>query len=67
MNLVSPGSVDTEANPAGGASADFQRSLSSVGRYAQPGEVAAAVAFLASPAASLINGTVLTVDGGANA
>lgn len=67
VNLVSPGSVDTEANPADGDSADFQRSLSSVGRYAQPREIAAAVAFLASPSASMVNGTVLTVDGGANA
>ena len=67
VNLVSPGSTDTEANPADGESADFQRGLSSVGRYADPREIAEAVAFLASPAASMINGTVVTVDGGANA
>lgn len=67
VNLVLPGSTNTEANPADGESADFQRSLSSVGRYAEPREVAEAVVFLASSAASMVNGSTLTIDGGANA
>jgi len=36
-------------------------------RYGKPKEVAAAVAFLASPAAAYITGTTLNVDGGFNA
>ncbi|SFB29308.1 NAD(P)-dependent dehydrogenase, short-chain alcohol dehydrogenase family [Pseudomonas sp. NFIX10] len=65
VNLVQPGSVDTDANPADGPAADFQRSLSSLGRFGKPHEVASAVVYLASPAASLITGAILTVDGGA--
>jgi len=65
VNLVLPGSIDTDANPADGPAADFQRSLSSLGRFGEPHEVASAVVYLASPAASLITGAILAVDGGA--
>ncbi|WP_315761507.1 SDR family NAD(P)-dependent oxidoreductase [Sphingomonas sp. Y38-1Y] len=65
VNLVQPGSTNTEMNPETGEFADFQRSLIPLGRYGQPADVAAAVAFLASPAARQITGTALTVDGGA--
>ena len=67
VNLVLPGSTNTEANPADGEGADFQRGLSSIGRYAEPREIADAVVFLAGPAANMITGSALTVDGGANA
>lgn len=65
VNLVQPGSVDTDANPADGAAADFQRSLTSLGRFGEPREIANAVVFLASSAASIITGATLTADGGA--
>jgi NAD(P)-dependent dehydrogenase (short-subunit alcohol dehydrogenase family) len=64
VNLVQPGSTDTEMNPANGEFSEFQRSLSPLGRYGEPEDVAAAVAFLASPSARHITGTILTVDGG---
>ncbi|MBY5332273.1 SDR family NAD(P)-dependent oxidoreductase [Rhizobium leguminosarum] len=66
VNLVQPGSTNTEMNPANGDFADFQRALIPLGRYGEPEDVAAAVAFLASPAAKHITGTILTVDGGLN-
>ena len=65
VNLVQPGATNTDANPADGAGADVQRGLTSIGRYGEPHEVAAAVVFLASPAAGAITGATLTVDGGA--
>jgi 3-oxoacyl-[acyl-carrier protein] reductase len=64
VNLVQPGSTNTESNPADGEFAEFQRALSPLGRFGEPGDVAAAVAFFASPAARHITGAILNVDGG---
>ncbi len=44
--------------------ADLLKAGTALGRYGKPEEVAAAVAFLASPAAAYITGTSLNVDGG---
>lgn len=67
VNLVHPGSTDTDMNPADGEMADGQRALSALGHFGRPEDVAAAVAFLAGPAARQITGTGILVDGGANA
>jgi 3-oxoacyl-[acyl-carrier protein] reductase len=67
VNVVQPGPIDTDMNPDSGDFADTQRSGTALGRYGKPEEVAAAVAFLASPEASYITGATLDVDGGFNA
>lgn len=65
VNLVQPGPIDTDMNPASGDHADVLRGLTSLGRYGETKDIANAVAFLASPAAKFITGAILTVDGGA--
>jgi NAD(P)-dependent dehydrogenase (short-subunit alcohol dehydrogenase family) len=67
VNLVQPGPIDTDMNPAAGPYSGGQLALTALGRYGKPGEIADAVAFLSSPAANYITGSTLTVDGGANA
>jgi 3-oxoacyl-[acyl-carrier protein] reductase len=67
VNNVQPGPIDTDMNPANGDFAEVTRSLTALGRYGHVEELAAMVAFVASPAASYITGANLTVDGGVNA
>lgn len=67
VNLVQPGPIDTDMNPADGELANTVRGLISVGRYGTTADVAAVVAFLASPAARFMTGSIVTVDGGFNA
>lgn len=68
VNAVSPGPVDTElfraSHPEG--SDEEKKALASIpmGRFGQPGDVAAAVTFLLGDEAGFITGQVLGVDGG---
>ncbi|NUW36477.1 SDR family oxidoreductase [Nonomuraea sp. SMC257] len=62
--VVDPGPIDTDMNPADGETADFQRSLTALGRYGEAEDIAAAVAYLAGPGGRYITGTALAVDGG---
>ncbi|WP_405637864.1 SDR family oxidoreductase [Streptomyces sp. NBC_01178] len=64
VNLVQPGPVDTDLNPADGPFAEGQRAATALGRFGTAEEVASLVAYLASPEAAFITGTELVVDGG---
>ncbi|WP_030021469.1 glucose 1-dehydrogenase [Streptomyces monomycini] len=63
-NLVHPGPVDTDMNPADGESAPVQAQLTALGRYGQPSDIAAAVAFLAGEDGRYVTGASIAVDGG---
>jgi 3-oxoacyl-[acyl-carrier protein] reductase len=67
VNVVQPGSIDTDMNPAHGPFGEILRSITALGRYGTVEDIANIVTFLASPKAGYITGTALTVDGGANA
>jgi 3-oxoacyl-[acyl-carrier protein] reductase len=64
VNVIQPGPVDTDMNPADGAFADYMKSLMAIGRYGKVEEIANLAAFLASDEASLITGTTIDIDGG---
>ena len=67
VNAVLPGLTDTRFASAITGNEKYlamMMRLIPLARVAQPGEIAPAVLFLASPAASYVTGTTLAVDGG---
>src|SRR5512132_3384437 len=64
VNVIQPGPVDTDMNPAEGALAEVLRPLTALGRYGKPEEIANLAAFLASDEASYITGATIDIDGG---
>jgi enoyl-[acyl-carrier protein] reductase III len=69
VNAVSPGIVETDALKHFDAMADksvIQKAIAATpaGRLVTPEDVADVVAFLCTPAASMIRGQVIVVDGG---
>ncbi|MFI6943771.1 SDR family oxidoreductase [Streptomyces sp. NPDC050418] len=63
-NVVHPGPVDTDMNPADGPYAEPQAAMTAVGRFAAPAEIASMVRYLASDEAAYVTGAEMSVDGG---
>lgn len=67
VNVIHPGSTDTDMNPADGELSDMQRGTMAIQRYNEPSDIAGMVAWLAGPDGRSVTGAELTIDGGSNA
>lgn len=64
VNVVQPGPVDTDMNPAEGPMASTMHGFMAIKRHGTADEVAALTAYLAGPDAGFITGALHTIDGG---
>jgi 3-oxoacyl-[acyl-carrier protein] reductase len=64
VNVVQLGAINTDMNPETSEGAQAVADASPLGRYGQPHEVAAVIAFLADQDSSFVTGATIRVDGG---
>jgi 3-oxoacyl-[acyl-carrier protein] reductase len=64
VNVVEPGPIDTDMNPADAEGAADQARSTALGRYGKPEDIAAMVAHLAGEGGRYITGASILVDGG---
>lgn len=63
INIVQPGPIDTDANPATGPMKDLMHSFMAIKRHGRSEEVAGMVAWLAGSEAGFVTGAMHTIDG----
>lgn len=63
INVVQPGPIDTDANPADGPNRELMHSFMAIKRHGRPEEVGGMVAWLAGPEADFVTGAMHTIDG----
>lgn len=66
VNVVHPGPIDTDMNPANGPFADYERSIMAMPEFGTGDDVAAMVTYLAGPESSYVTGAGFLIDGGTN-
>lgn len=66
VNVVHPGSTDTDMNPADGEHAEAQRLRMAIPRFGKAGDIAGLIAYLASEEGRFITGAGIAIDGGVN-
>lgn len=64
VNVVQPGPVDTDMNPADGEIAAMVMPFMAIKRYGKADEIAGLTAYLAGPEAAYVTGAMHTIDGG---
>ncbi|MCW0199848.1 SDR family oxidoreductase [Sphingopyxis sp.] len=64
VNVIQPGPIDTDMNPADGPMAELMHSFMAIKRHGKPEEIASLVAYLTGEEAGFITGALLTIDGG---
>ncbi|AUA54953.1 3-oxoacyl-[acyl-carrier-protein] reductase FabG [Achromobacter spanius] len=64
VNVVHPGPINTDMNPANGDHASELVAVLSLPHYGEPRDIACMVAFLAGPEGRYVTGASLAVDGG---
>lgn len=64
VNIVQPGPIDTDMNPADGEIAEIVKPFLAIKRYGKAEEIAGLTAYLAGPEASYVTGAMHTIDGG---
>jgi cyclic-di-GMP-binding biofilm dispersal mediator protein len=67
VNVIQPGPVDTDMNPADGPMKDTMHGFMALKRHGRPEEIAGLAAYLAGPEGGFITGAMHTIDGGMGA
>jgi 3-oxoacyl-[acyl-carrier protein] reductase len=66
VNIVQPGSTNTDMNPANGPNSPRQIGRMAIPRFGEATDIAGLVAWLASSESQFVTGAAMTIDGGAS-